>query len=282
MIYLVTGVLGSGKSYYAVRRVAAALWEGKPVATNVQLREDFPEYMVRHRPELYVRRFRRRELLGETERSLRGLYHYTEDLEELMSIRLRGAGESRGLMVLDEAHDWMNARSWSASDRKEIVRFFTRSRKLGWDVILIAQQPEMLDKQVRDLFEYSIVLRNLKKARFLGVPLTLGVNLFLAIWCWWAAGKRVVLRREVYPLTWVKDLYDTMSGVGLDVDQEDGGLVLPSPPGQRPARTQPGALAPGESAPPQAPPAASRGAALLDQVDPADLDPASGGHERLL
>ena len=275
MIYLVTGVLGSGKTYYAVRRVAQALFEGKPVATNVALREDFAEYMVRHRPELYVRQLRRRQLLGEDERSLRGHYHFAEDLDELMSVRLAGRGESRGVMVLDEAHDWMNSRSWSAGDRSEIVRFFTRSRKLGWDVILIAQKPEMIDKQVRDLFEYSIQLRNLKKARYMGVPITLGINLFLAIWSWWAAGNRIVLKREAYRLTWVKDLYDTMAGVGLDLDVEDDSLVLPSPPASRPTRPTAAALAAAPGAPAVLPSgaASTRDAHLLDLVDPELRDP---------
>lgn len=277
MIFMVTGVLGSGKSYYAVRRIAAAMFEGKPVATNVELRPDFAEYMVRHRPELLLRPMRRSQLLGEDVRSLAAHYHYTEDLEELMAIRLAGAGESRGVMVLDEAHGWMNARSWSSTDRKEIVDFFTRSRKLGWDVILIAQQPEMLDKQVRDLFEYSIVLRNLKRARYMGVPITLGANLFLAIWSWWAAGKRIVLKREAYRLTWVKNLYDTMSGVGLDLGIEDGTLVLPSPPATRPGVAVPGALAPETAARPATLPGevSTRAAHLLDAVAPDDLDPSS-------
>lgn len=276
MIYMVTGVLGAGKSLYAVRRIAQALFEGKPVATNIELRPDFAEYMVRHRPELYLRQLRRRQLLGEDERSLQGHYHFTENLDELMGIRLAGAGEGRGVMVLDEAHDWMNARSWSAGDRREIVQFFTRSRKLGWDVILIAQQPEMLDKQVRDLFEYSIVLRNLRKARYMGVPITLGATIFLAIWSWWAAGKRIVLRREVFRRGWTKNLYNTMSGVGLDTALQDGGLVLPSPPASRPARPSPAALAAGSGAAPTSLPGgvSTRGAALLDGVDPEDLDPA--------
>jgi hypothetical protein len=278
LIALVTGPPGAGKSYYAVRKAAKALQDGKIVAGNVELREDWPQYVARRDPVLWAKPWARARWLGEGERSARARFHFTEDLDELFRIRLAGSREGRGVMLLDEAHNWMNARSWSAGDRNRIVRFFSQHRKLGWDVYLIAQQAEMIDKQVRGLFEYHVHLRNLRKARFMGLPLS-PVNLFLSVWTWHAA-TRVVVKREVYPLTWRKKLYST-TATFADLDGEDAAaasIVLPCPPADRPASTD-GAtrsVAAAARLPARQPDSAAEAALrLVDSTDPADLDPAA-------
>ena len=58
--------------------------------------------------------------------------------------------EMGGLIVIDEAGTWIGSRSWNDKDRAELVRWFTLSGKLGWDVLLLVQHPDMLDKQIRD------------------------------------------------------------------------------------------------------------------------------------
>lgn len=228
MIALVTGPPGHGKSYYAVRKIAEAIRLGKPVATNIDLRRDWPEYIARRNLAMYVRPDAKRRLLQHG----RDLVHVSDDLDELFSIRLKGSKEGRGVMVLDEVHNWMNARTWNAQGRADAVRFMTQHRKLGWDVYLIAQQDTMIDSQVRGNFENRIRLRNLKKAHFFGVPITGGVNLFLAIWEFFAA-PGVVHKRELFTLRWPKNLYDTMETFA-GVDDDGGpGIWLPSPPDER-------------------------------------------------
>lgn len=243
-ITLRTAPPGGGKSYTAVRGVVEAILSGKAVAGNVQLVDDWPERIARRHWPFWVRRRRRRQFLQEA----RHRYHFTEDLGELFRLRLSGRGEGRGLMVLDEAHNWMNARSWSASDRAEIVRFFSQHRKLGWDVELIAQQPEMIDKQVRALAEYVAYGRNLKKAKWGGVRI-FPVNLFLVV-VTWHASERVVVERKLFRLVkWIAALYDHEATFGgLIADEAEGGAIpFPSPPedrGQRrpgDGRTRPGA-----------------------------------------
>jgi hypothetical protein len=221
MITLVTGPPGAGKSFYAVRRVTEALLAGKPVVTNVELREDWVEYVAKRYWPMRVNPFARRRW----KREAAGRYFYSDTLTDLFGVRIRGRGEGRALMLLDEGHNWMNARSWSAEDRAEIVGFFSQHRKEGYDVDLLAQSVEMLDKQVRILFEYHVHLRNLRKARFAGLPIS-PVNLFLAVTTWHAA-KRTVVRREVFPLTWHKNMYDSMESFATRVvgDQEDDDTV---------------------------------------------------------
>jgi zona occludens toxin len=243
LITLITAPPGGGKSYYAVRRVADGIMEGKPVAGNVRLVDGWERKIAGRNWVLWVRPFKRRWFLA----NAATLYHFTEDLDELFRLRLGGEGESRGRMVLDEGHNWMNARSWSAGDRARIVRFFSQHRKLGWDVDLIAQHAEMIDKQVRNLCEYIVYLRNMKKASWGGVRI-FPFNLFLAVTTWHAA-QRVVVKRELFRLTWRKDLYDTNQlSHGLEEDDEGAPIPFPSPPEDRgqaatrtDARPRPGA-----------------------------------------
>lgn len=61
-----------------------------------------------------------------------------------------GREEFSGLLVLDEVGGWINSRSWSESNRQLIVDWFLHSRKRGWDIIFIAQHPNLIDKQVRE------------------------------------------------------------------------------------------------------------------------------------
>jgi hypothetical protein len=228
-ITLVTAPPGGGKSYYCVRRVTNALMEGKPVAGNVALQPGWERTMARRNWVYWLRPLKRRKFIAHAA----DLYFYSEDLEELFRLRLEGKGEGRGVMILDEAHNWMNARSWSAKDREAIVRFFSQHRKLGWNVDLVAQHAEMIDKQVRNLCEYVVYLRNLKKASWGGVRL-FPINLFLAVTTWHAA-QRVVVKRELFRLTWRKDLYDTnATSHGLIGDDAEGGVIwLPSTPSER-------------------------------------------------
>lgn len=206
MIALVEGKLGAGKSLFAMRLVDDAIGAGKPVATNVELT---PDALYRAAGAHPLRRWfpalRQRRAA-----KLSRLVFSSHDLGELMRVRLAGEGESRGVLVLDECHNWMNARSWSSKDRDELIRFFSQSRKLGFDVYLIAQRAEMIDKQVRNLAEYRITLKNLRWYRKMG--LRLPCNLFVAIWRWEAHANAEIVRRDVYPLSRrVAGMYDTLA-----------------------------------------------------------------------
>lgn len=248
MIALVVGPPGSGKSYTSVALIADALRAGRPVATNIELAEDWPERIVRTVPLWWLRGREWRERRAE---QLRGLVHVSADLDELFRVRLVGCGrckpcraggrcrvENRGVMVLDEAHNWINARTWDSdgvSDSKkaavqrrlDVVRFFSQHRKLGWRVFLITQDENNVDRQVRTLFESLVHLRNLRQFKVMGIRL-IPVNLFLAIWQWNDPSKSVQ-RREFRRLNRrVAGLYDSMAlSHGLELDEGEEFVWLP-------------------------------------------------------
>ncbi len=61
-----------------------------------------------------------------------------------------GREDKSGLLVLDEVGGWINSRSWADKDRQLIIDWFLHSRKRGWDIVFIAQHPNLIDKQVRE------------------------------------------------------------------------------------------------------------------------------------
>jgi hypothetical protein len=134
-VYLVTGKLGSGKSLISVGRAVEYASKGRRVAANFSI--DFSQ--VKHS---------RRGKLSEAYCEVLPARPSANDLHAL------GRGGDReevaGLLILDEAATYLNARDWADKDRKRVIDWFLHSRKLGWDVMLICQHQSLLDKQIRE------------------------------------------------------------------------------------------------------------------------------------
>jgi zona occludens toxin len=223
VIAAVTGAPGSGKSYYCTRKIADSLDRGKMVATNVTLVDGWEQRLAcRNRLRLAMPG----RVDSKAAEYARNSY-YTDSLGELMRVRLSGEGESRGVAVIDEAHEWLNNRTWDDEDRKDFVRWFSLHRKLGWDTYLITQHIDSIDKQIRDRIEFHIVLRNVRNMKFAGIPV-MPCNAFLAIWVWLGGPrtKRHIAKRELFFLDGRRKLYDTMGLQGLDQDI-DNAIWLP-------------------------------------------------------
>jgi hypothetical protein len=136
--------------------------------------------------------------------------------------------EGRGVAVLDEAGEFLDARAWAddRQQRRRTNRFFQQHRKLGWDIYLIAQQPELVDKQVRELAEYEVRLRNLRKFRVLGIPLA-PFNLFVALWAWHGVRSPRPMRKETFTLSRrVRRLYNTHQVVHAVGEEHGEGALI--------------------------------------------------------
>lgn len=150
-VYCVTGKLGSGKSLVAVGRIFDYLSAGKPVATNLNLDVE----------KLFNSRFR----IG---------YTRLPDFPEVEHFNALGKGTLEydekhfGLIVLDECGVFFNSRDWQTPARQEVIKWLLHSRKLGWDVILIVQDINIIDKQIRlALCEHVGIC---KRSDRLGIP----------------------------------------------------------------------------------------------------------------
>lgn len=147
MIYCVTGTLGSGKTLVCIGRILDAIRAGKRVATNLDLRM---EHLTQGGGATDVRRL--------------SDFPTVEELNAL-GIGNPSVDESRnGIIVLDEAGTFLNARDWNGKDRHALISWLLHSRKLGWDIYLIVQDVSMLDRQVRvSLVEHLVICRRLDR-----------------------------------------------------------------------------------------------------------------------
>lgn len=243
MIHLVVGVPGSGKSLWTTRQIVRALRSGKYVATNVGMVEDWPMRAARMQTIGWLRPRHARKLAARNARNM----VVSGDLDYLMSLRLpeyrgRGSGEGRGIVVLDEAHLWLNTRAFRDEDRPKLVAWFSQHRKLGWDVYLITQSDKSIDQQIARLAEYVVKLRNLRKFRLMGIPITGGMNVFLGVWRWANESRAKPMRREMFLLNRkLAGLYDTLAihETGADELADARTVLMPiSPAGEEGERAR--------------------------------------------
>lgn len=143
-VYFLCGGLGSGKSLMAVSKMAEKLERGLPVATNINL--DLERLVEPAWPSPVVYRLPD--------------FPTGDDLYSLGEVPQGGNEDANGLVVLDEAGLYLNARDWNDKGRRQGLEWFLHSRKLGWDVILLTQSFGMVDKQIREsIGEYVVTMR---------------------------------------------------------------------------------------------------------------------------
>lgn len=161
-VYAITGKLGSGKSLVSVGRIMDYLAKGRPVATNLNLYLD--KYFGQRSKAHYVR---------------------LPDIPTVQDLQAIGKGndsldESKnGLLVLDECGVFFNSRDWADKGRQSVISWLLHSRKLGWDVILIVQDIQLIDKQIRTaLLEHVGIC---KRTDRLTIPFIGGILKFFKI-----------------------------------------------------------------------------------------------------
>lgn len=135
------------------------------------------------------------------------LITFSRNYSEYMGRRVK---EGEILLVIDECQIMFNAREWGQKNRAAWCSFFTQHRKLGYEVILVAQFDRMLDRQIRSLIEYEWVHRKVSNFGAAGKFLSLfaGGKLFVAVKVWYPMKEKVgseffVARKKFY------SIYDT-------------------------------------------------------------------------
>lgn len=148
--YIIHGKKGNGKSLVVVGRIRDALLAGKKVATNLDLKLE--------------------NLLPPTLKKV--CCYRLPDHPTIADMEAIGKGselvdeDTYGLIVLDETAAMLNSRAFGDKGRQPLLDYFVHSRKLGWDTYFICQNPNQIDKQVREaLVELSVSCKRLDKLR---------------------------------------------------------------------------------------------------------------------
>lgn len=155
-VYSVEGKLGTGKTKFAVWQAQQAMLEGRRVASNVDLK---PWLMVNRRGVSYCRIPDK-----PSAHDLEAIGHGNPDSYD---------EERNGVLILDELGTWLNSRSFQDKQRAHLLDWLIHARKFGWDVFLIVQDAQMIDKQVREsLLEYRCRCMRFDKVK---VPIIGGI-----------------------------------------------------------------------------------------------------------
>lgn len=159
MIYLYSGVPGSGKSYHATKDIYEFAIEKKLfVIANLPIDYDKLCKHSKIKPE----EARERVFIKSNE-------EITVDyLKEFSRNNLKRYKENQCLLVFDEAGDKFNARSFNDNDRMEWLKFFRVHRHYGYKILLISQHDRYLDRQIRGCIQTEVEHRSFKYYKTFG------------------------------------------------------------------------------------------------------------------
>lgn len=195
MIYLFTGTPGSGKSLHVAEMVYYKVKWKHPVLCNFEVNKGL------FKDSRSFRYVPNESLTPEY------LTEYARDYFKLQPFR-----EGQITLVIDECQTIFQSRDWRAADRNDWVTWFTQHRKLGYNVYLVCQYHEMIDKQIRTLVEYEVSHRKVNNVGMFGRVvnvLMVGHPLVCAVTKWYGQKMRLgsdwfVGRKKFYRL------YDTL------------------------------------------------------------------------
>jgi len=224
-----------GKSVFALHRAMRALLQGRVLATNVELVEGWEYEVASHYPGLRFRKAER-DRVAEV---LSTRYYYQPDVLELTRTFIRGHGEGRGHMLIDETQLNVSNRRWDDKTQQQVCDELTHVRKRGWTCDFIAQHADNTDVAIRRVAGEEIRCINWKK--LLRMPLVgtdlLPRPLFLAIAYTLNAGQVKNAAkpnwRQLYRLGWQANMFDTFQEFVLAAYPPDQRVYLPSTPAER-------------------------------------------------
>lgn len=177
MIYLYTGTPGSGKSYHATYDIYKKVYQ--------KSKKFKPRVISNYYLDLKNDNF---FYLDNSEITTNYLYDFAKKNHKF-------GLESQTLVVIDEAQIIFNSRDWNSSrkgeSRMDWIKFFSQHRKFGYNIILIAQNDRMIDRQIRALVEYEVAHMKINNY-FRILPLTF----FLAVYRWY--GQKMKLTSETF------------------------------------------------------------------------------------
>lgn len=234
MIKLYSGTPGSGKSYHAALDLWRRFNRGGGYICN------FPVKVPDVKPDepLRVSYWDNSEITPQRLASYALKYHSM-------------GKEGQTLIVIDEAQVVYNSREFTVKGRMDWIKFFSQHRKLGYDVLLIAQNDRMIDKQIRMLIEVEVKHRKINNYGVGGAIFSLLTGRgtwFIALEYWYGGNKLLLSREMIRYKKRIADIYDSyrmfedssgdvafsrqrlddnLSDLRLEVVPKKGGLLIP-------------------------------------------------------
>lgn len=150
MIVGFVGTPGSGKSYDAVKKILFNLKKGRHVYTNIDGMDD-----PGHQENIKM-------MCGLDDWAFDRQFHFLKKDEVPQFWKIARPGS---MIVLDEIHKVFNCRDWQSKKNLDFADWASTHRHYGFDLILITQDMEKVEKQVRSLLEWTYVYR---KVNFFG------------------------------------------------------------------------------------------------------------------
>ena len=124
-IWLYTGTPGSGKSFHAAKDIVSRLKRPGGIIANFPINEDFVPEKKRKSHALYW---------DNSELTAKRLVQYALEHHKI-------GVEGQTMVIIDECQIIFNCRDFGRKDRGAWVTLFSQHRKLGFNFILITQQP---------------------------------------------------------------------------------------------------------------------------------------------
>ena len=207
MIQTYLGTIGSGKSYHALETIVEALNKGKYVVSNFPLK--FTQAMIKKG---YAARFM--YLPDDFLMGVDGV-SFLYQLQKKMSFYDKG-GEGACLVVIDEAGNYFPPEDNGKFTTRLWKLFFTQSRKMGYDFLLICQDDmSQINKTIRKCVEYRVLHR---KANAVFPFKLLPFTLFMYVTYWAQQKERLSSSSSIYVKKF-GSLYDTSMMFG-DIDNK--------------------------------------------------------------
>ncbi len=161
MIICFAGVPGAGKSYDTVKKILDNLRLGRKIYTNVDGLDD-PVCREREHIKLYTG-------LDDYQLGSQLIYLTPDKVVRFWETEKVNAGtefeterlicEKGSMVVLDEVHKCFNCRDWQTEKNRKFADWASTHRHDGYDVLLVTQDLEKVDKQLRSLVEWTYVDR---------------------------------------------------------------------------------------------------------------------------
>ncbi len=144
MVVCFMGKPGSGKSYDAVVKILDNIKMGRRVYTNIDGFED-------KKCQEYQKAFLG---IGDYDYQTSVVYLNNEQIVHFWDFVVPGS-----LVVVDEVHKWFSNREWDTPKNKTFASWVSTHRKQGYDLLLITQDIDKIDKHAKTSIDWTYEYR---------------------------------------------------------------------------------------------------------------------------